>query len=531
MLHTTSSARQTWPTMQGKDKGTVMAENIIPFTPSSTKLFNGIFPQYLWLEANLDPDEYEVFTSRQKELLSTVAQEPAVIDLFSALMRKHNDFVRAHHWQQNDLYLDCVDLSTMGFITLWGYLQGYESITQWQEHINQDVRSKATIYTMLQQALHPAMNYTYLYMLRSWYCWCTLLNDAFKYAWDEVDGKQAALDLLKLLKYLQPWTRGKDQEYHGSILNNLGCDFQVRFKTPRFTTLMLNLAVLESTSLNAAAEPHPEKYLHGYRFLDSTNLRYLVYGISTDSPDITVSMQMLLDALKRNGLALSQALLLCSGSRAQAAAVVPLILKAGAQYFMITPQEDYPDVEERTATKLQSEFPQCQTVYTYLGNVFKHSDFSSEKQIRAAYNEERTAPSVFITSVDVTDRDEANKLVCALSENCLGFIIDECEGMLRKFTQEQSEEEAHHEIEAIVSEAAGLAHIKADFERFVQKKMRAELKQDKHAYKQQPTPEGVAEALKDDDIFLHFFALYCKPLLKSIRSRALPTVHNDKPQS
>ena len=35
--------------MQGKDKGTVMAENIIPFTPSSTKLFNGIFPQYLWL--------------------------------------------------------------------------------------------------------------------------------------------------------------------------------------------------------------------------------------------------------------------------------------------------------------------------------------------------------------------------------------------------------------------------------------------------------------------------------------------------
>lgn len=496
-----------------------MAENIIPFTPSRTKLFNGIFPQYLWLEANLDPEEYEVFKARQEELLSTVAQEPAVINLFSALMRKHNDFVRAHNWRQNDLYLDCVDLSTVGFITLWGYLQGYESITQWQEHINHDVRSKATIYTMLQQALHPAMNYNYLYMLRSWFCWCTLLwNYASKYGLDEVDGKQAAIDLLKLLKYLQPWTRGEDHEYHGSNLNNLGRDFLVRFKTPRFTTLMLNLAILESTSLNAAAEPYPEGYLHGYRFVDSTNMRYLVYGISTDYPDITVSMQMLLDALKRNGLDFSQTLMMCSGSREQAAAVIPLILKAGAQYFMITPQGDYPDAEELTATKLQADFPQCQTVYTYLGNVFKHSDFSSEEQIRAAYNEERTDPSVFITSVDVTDRDEANKLACALSENCLGFIIEDCEGMLRKFTQEQSEEEAHREIEDIIIEAAGLAHIKADFERFVQKKMRAELKRDKHAYKQQPTPEGVAEALKDDDIFLHFFALYCKPLLKSIIS-------------
>ncbi|MBU3843572.1 MAG: hypothetical protein H9847_01675 [Candidatus Anaerobiospirillum pullicola] len=330
---------------------------------------------------------------------------------------------------------------------------------------------------------------------------------------------------------MQPCSRGNDNEYYNTPRRFYSDDRYVQFKTPRFTNIWFNLDLLK-LAIHADeidSEQANQGYFNIFHLVDTTNMRDMVYGTPAFPLDIAASFKLVVDALKSNGLDLSHTLFTFqSTNKDDAATVAQVIVDAGANYFISTNRTAYPKGKLPTLRNAQRQFAQCRSVLAHKWDAFKNSDFIDPEAIIAVNkNDEevcylvRDQLSVILTSVDVNNHDEANKLACALNEFGIYKDILECEDMLygHHFAEDIPEEFVTNKTEDGIRYGMAMQTLKDDFDRFVMAKMKADLKQDKHAYKQLATKSGVAELLKDDDTFLRFFALYYKDLMSEAEGK------------
>ena len=244
-------------------------------------------------------------------------------------------------------------------------------------------------------------------------------------------------------------------------------------------------------------------------------MREMIYIVSAKKFNVPLILEQILAALKTHGLDMSNTLFICTGTPFQAHSLSPIIIKAGAQYVMHINKDDFakrrPDLLEA-----QKHFVNCHSVFDSLATLAKKSKLNfpqgSIKQVKATHN--------FITSLRIDDVEECTKLLCALSERDAMFIIDSCNHELR---QANKLDHLYCDCFSWKYETApkSLTHdkpisfkFKEEFHSFVRQQLTKNSWAQNH---QAATEQDVKEVLKDYYSFLHFLALYCKPMLNKIR--------------
>ena len=491
-------------------------ENIISFVPQSNKLFNDIITRKQWLAAGLPVDKFPAFHKRQEELLPKLAQDPDVVNVFAKLMLKHNEFVKQEGWQQNDPQLFSFDISTTALISFMGYLQGYD-ITTLSRRLNEDMGMRSSLYTLFPQSLPLTQTYNDNNLLRAMVFWSLSFKALDKFANTKTAADKAMPTVLESLKYLQGWHRGSANEYRGSIMHPLGVDFHTTFTTPRFSTIWITLLELDERYLFDTEVDEIDLSTIPVRLTDTTNMREMVYLMKKEDANITTGLPLILEALKRNGLDLSHTLFSCTGTREQAQEAAAVLAKAGTNYLLSIPSDDFPRGKPLSLNKLQKEFTNCHCTFTRLNDVFNKTSFDFSQV--AVDDDANSGIVTFVSNIDLNNTEEANKLACALGEEMLSSTNDRFDMLLHEASAIFPMEMVLSQVSNMMLDQSGFVQIREAFHSFVLKRMKAEKSANKALYPQAATAKGVQEVLKNDDHFLHFFTLYCQQKLAQNKSK------------
>ncbi len=491
-------------------------ENIISFVPQSNKVFNGFYTREQWLADGLPADEFAVFHERQEELLPKLAQDSDVVNLFSQMMLKHNEFVKKEGWQMHDPFLVSFDLSTTALVGFMGYLQGYD-FTTLSRCLHEDIRKRSSVYTLFPQSLPLNHNYHENNLMRAMLFWALSFRALDEFAFNKSAANKAMPTVLESLKYLQGWHYGSECEYRGSMMHPLGPEFHTTFTTPRFSTIWLTLLELDPRYQTPPESVEVDTSYLPVRFTDTTNMRDMVYFLKKEDANITTGLPLIIEALKRNGLDLRYTLFSCTGMRDQAQEAAAVFAKAGTNYLLHIPSDEFPRGKLPAMTKMQKEFANCHSAFKRLSDVWSKTSIDlSHAEVDADAD---SGIVTFVSSIDLDNTEDANKLACALGEGPLSSINDKVDMMLDEACAFFPMDEVFSQVEHMMLEPSGFIQIREAFHSFVLKSMKAEKSANKAQYTQAVTPKGVKEVLKNDDHFLHFFTLYCQQKLAQNKSK------------
>lgn len=470
----------------------------------------------------------EPYTELQQKFLAKLAHEPDVVELFSALMGQHNESLKDRKWQSpdihNDDFLGDIDRSTFVLLFLMQYLRGNELTVDWYYSFG-DPHERIPWQVVLPQ-FNPPSHYSDItagYLPWFVFNYCRLKDGAYNHEDHkepvDVFTQKRLGKLFADLQQLQPWFRG-NRYYFKSGQPPLKSPFFVQQQQVYFTTARMD--VFQVCNFDDGSDElviQDLTYQHELRFEKKSGSPYQDFKHALSlmqhaGVDLSNSIFILIATVSTS--------VLMRGSEC-VEVFTEAVTEVGAHYLVQTLV--FPDAD--VIEDLLMKGPQVWRGFGYADCKSVFSITLGKQGIgfivpKKSQDLPRNGSSLLVmaSSLDFDAGENRKQLRCAFELFTLRNVYYVAECVLLTILQKAVANPVvnalgpYRLVEKDVARLFGLDITKLVFDAFVNQQLRKEGK-----IKDEEVISG--DALKamfaDLAVFLHYFALFCKPALQYMR--------------
>lgn len=259
-----------------------------------------------------------------------------------------------------------------------------------------------------------------------------------------------------------------------------------------------------------------------FNAFDLSNVQEMRFHLAQPVANAYEATKLFLAALKDKGYALSKNLFLLLGEEAlehQTRAII----EAGSHYIILVNNllgyKRKPTVQQLRSKNIVG----CQYVFSSLEELAPYTTLPLTDMASITHR-----ANFVVTSLEVAADDNATKIICTLDETYIfSKLAREAEEIQKLILQ--NKEHLLNLIASRQAQALGLHLVKQAFDEFVLSKLqepaefelvKAVLQERSKRRKVKLNKDIVPVVLREDDLFLHFFALFCQPLLAQLKEAA-----------
>lgn len=473
----------------------------------------------------------EPYTELQQEFLAKLAHEPEMVELFTALMGQHNESLKDRKWQSPDTdddILGDIDRSTFVLLFLMQYLRGNELTVDWYYSFG-DPSERIPWQVVLPQFKPPShyCDITAGYLPWFVFNYCLLKDGAYNHEDHkepvDVFTQKRLGKLFADLQQLQPWFRGNRFVFK-SGQPPLKPPFFVQQQQVYFTTA--RMAVFQVCNFDDGSDElviQDLTYQHELRFEKKSgspyqDFKHALSVMQHAGVDLSNSIFILIATVS------TSVLMRRSGG---VEVFTQAVTEVGAHYLVQTLL--FPDVD--VIDDLLMQGPQVWMVFGYADCKSVFSITLGQQGIgfivpKKAQDLPRNGSSLLVmaSSLDLDAGENRKQLRCAFELFRLRNEYYEAESLLLTTLQKAvAAKKVNPVVEALgpyrlvendVAQLFGLDIMKLVFDGFVNEQLR---KEGKIKDEEVISGDALKDIFADLAVFLHYFALFCKPALQYMR--------------